>query len=295
MKQTAEYVIITPARNEEEHIERIIRSMIKQTVKPVEWVIVNDGSTDRTQKIINFFAEKHSFIRLLDITRSGDRNFAAKSLAFRAGCEHVKSVTYKFIGNLDADVSFEDNYFENILAQFCLHPRLGIAGGVILEPSNGRFIPQRISTDSVAGAIQMFRRECFEDVGGYMPLRAGAIDAVAEIMARSHGWEVMTLPKFPVKHHRPVGRGMGSVISLQFRQGVTFYQVGYHPLFYVLKSFYKLIEKPYIATGMALLSGYLWACFMRYRTIVPENVMQFLRKEQKAKLRSMFMSPFRHH
>jgi poly-beta-1,6-N-acetyl-D-glucosamine synthase len=281
------YVLITPARDEEQFIGGTLESVVSQTVRPMEWIIVNDGSTDHTQEIVRFFAEKYPFIRLLNITRCGERSFASKSLAFKAGFDHVQSKTYEFIGNIDADISFQDNYFESVLREFRQRPHVGIAGGIISELINDRFIPQKNSGDSVAGAVQLFRRKCFEDVGGYMPLKAGAIDSVAEIMARSYGWRVMALPELPVKHHRSVGRGMGSAVAFQFRQGITFYQIGYHPLFQILRSFYRFIDRPFVASAVSMLTGYFWAFFMRYEIIMPQNVVKFLRKEQMGKLRSM--------
>ena len=175
------YVLMTAARNEEEFIEKTLQSVVEQTVLPRKWVIVSDGSTDRTDEIVREYAEKYPWIALVRREPDKQRNFGSKALALREAMPLIETVGYDFIGNLDADVSFEETYFENLFAFFEAEPELGLGGGKIYNKHKDGF-KKEMSTDSaVAGAVQMFRRQCFEDVGGYLPISTGGIDTVAEV------------------------------------------------------------------------------------------------------------------
>jgi glycosyltransferase involved in cell wall biosynthesis len=257
------YVLITPARNEEDYIEKTIQAVVSQTVLPKKWVIVNDGSTDRTEEIVKNYASRYEFIKFLSLARSSQRDFGAKVYAIRSGYELLKDEQYEFIGNLDADVSFDSQYYEEILARFQENPQLGIAGGIILELLNGRYRSQNISLNSVAGAIQLFRRQCYEKIGGYTPLKLGGVDAVVEISARKNGWQVQTFPKLKVFHHRRVAIREGKVLMTKFRQGVRDYLLGYHPLFYVVMCSYRIKERPYFWGSILRIGGYFWSAIKK--------------------------------
>jgi len=285
MTKTPMYVLITPARNEAAYIEKTIKSVIAQTVLPEKWVIVSDGSTDRTDDIIKRYEENYSFIQLLLIERCSSRNFGSKVYAIRAGLERLNGVEYDFIGNLDADVSFESSYYERVLAKFQQSPKLGIAGGVLFEPCGGNWIQQNVSLSwSVSGPIQMFQRQCYEDIGGYLPLRKGGVDAMAEVMARMRGWEVRTFPEISVLHHRRTGTEKGHIVFARFRQGIMEYSHGSHPLFEIGKCMSRIGEKPYVFGSLFRLSGYCWACLRRDQRDVPDDVVTFLRHEQIKRL-----------
>ena len=281
-----EYVLITPAKNEEACLEQTIAAVLSQSVLPRTWVIVSDGSVDRTDEIAARYARSHGFIRLLRAPARGQRDFGSKARAFQAGYDQVKDTAYDFVGNLDADVSFGPDYYERILDRFRANPGLGIAGGIIRERIDDRFVPQRISLNSVAGAVQLFRRRCFEDVGGYIPMSAGGIDAAAEIIARMHGWTVQTFPDIPVYHHRRVSTGKATVLSTRFHQGITNYLLGYHPLFQLMSALYRVGDRPYVIGSAFVLLGYGWSWLRRYQRPVSREVVRFLRSEQRARLAS---------
>jgi biofilm PGA synthesis N-glycosyltransferase PgaC len=169
-KQTLSYVLITPARNEEAYIAQTLKSVTSQTVLPLRWVIVSDGSTDRTDAIVSKYATEHSWIELLRMPERTERHFAGKVYAFNAGLDRVKHLDYDIIGNLDADVSFEPDYLEYLLEKFESMPKLGVAGTNRWEGTV--MYDYRVSNiDDVAGACQLFRRECFEAIGGYKPVK----------------------------------------------------------------------------------------------------------------------------
>ena len=203
------YVLITPARNEEAFIELTMKSVVNQTVRPVKWVIVSDGSTDSTDAIVKKYAAEHDWIELITMPERRERHFAGKVNAFNTGYARVKHLDYQVIGNLDADVSFEPDYIEYLLGKFAGNPRLGVAGTNRWEGSlmyDYRFS----SIEDVAGACQLFRRGCFEAIGGYQPVKGGGIDLIAMLSARMHEWETRTYTDRILVHHRPSGTATNS-------------------------------------------------------------------------------------
>ncbi len=280
------YVLITPARNEEENIEKTIQSVVSQTSLPKKWVIVNDGSTDRTDEIVSRYAARYSFIELIRVADSCKYNFGSKVHAFNAGYAKINDVDYDYIGNLDADITFQHDYCERILTKLEDNEKLGIAGGMVLERLKGKFVNLDYNVNSVAGAVQMFKRRCFEEIGGYLPLQYGGIDAVAEIMSRMHGWEVRSFKDIVAYHNRRIGTTQESIIQSRFRYGVRDYSFGTHPLFMLLKSLHRFIKRPYIIGALLTLSGYAWSWIQREPKAVSEEIVRFLRKEQMSRILS---------
>jgi len=187
------YVLITAARNEEAYIEKTIQSVVSQTILPKRWVIVSDGSTDRTDEIVSQYLAGNPWIELLRrMPEHRDRHFAAKVHCFNAGYARVKDVKYDVIGNLDADISFEEDYFEFLLNKFAENPRLGVAGTPFVEDSGQVYNYKFTNIEHVSGACQLFRHECFEAIGGYIPIKGGGIDWVAVTTARMKGWKTKT-------------------------------------------------------------------------------------------------------
>src|SRR6185295_18162748 len=170
------YVLITPARNEEAFIEKTIQSMICQTLLPTKWVIVNDGSTDSTADIVSRYLPKYSWLEMVQVPSDRDRNFAAKVYAFNAGYERVKNLEYVVIGNLDADISFDEDYCEFLLNRFKEDANLGVGGTIFKEQGYSSETDSFEGHDHVTGGCQLFRRQCFEEIGGYTPYKSGGID-----------------------------------------------------------------------------------------------------------------------
>jgi glycosyltransferase involved in cell wall biosynthesis len=171
------YVLITPARNEERFIAKTLDSMIGQTLLPERWVIVDDGSTDRTAEIVESYTKRYQWIELVRRPQRLDRSFAAKVHAFNAGFERVRSLQFDVIGNLDADLSFEPDYLEFLIRKFSEDPKLGVAGTPFTEDLGYDSARDSFEGENhVAGGCQLFRRQCFEEVGCYVANRAGGID-----------------------------------------------------------------------------------------------------------------------
>ena len=154
------YVLITPARNEQAFIEKTLESLIRQTFPPIKWVIVNDGSTDSTGSIVGRYAERYHWIELVNRPVRKERNFAAKVHAFNAGQERVKDLEYQVIGNLDGDISFDEDHFEFLLGKFKEDPRLGVAGTVFREEAYNSETDSFEGQQHVSGQCQLFRRQC---------------------------------------------------------------------------------------------------------------------------------------
>src|SRR5262249_12191450 len=216
----ARFVLVTPVRNEAEFIGRTIAAVADQVHHPVRWVIVSDASTDGTDEIVRHHVQMLPFIRFARRETVGKRDFSSKVQAIREGLRHLDEVDYDFIGNLDGDVSFARDYFSTLLSRCDGDPGLGIAGGLVYEDLGGSWRALPLSTDrSVAGAVQMFRRPCWESIGGYPLLRCGGEDAAAEIMARQRGWETRTFRDLQVYHHRRVGRNGGNALRVFYDMG----------------------------------------------------------------------------
>jgi len=279
------YVLMTAARNEAATIERTMRAVIEQTVRPRRWVVVSDGSTDQTDGLVATYASRHGFMRLL--RRSGDhnRNFGSKVNAIRDGITRdLCDVEYEFIGVLDADITVSQEYYEKLLMRFRDNPLLGIGGGKIWDVVKGEAINGRGSLNSVGSAVQMFRRTCYEEIGGYLPLEVGGEDAAAEVMARSHGWQVRSFEDLPVLHHRRTGTATKSIWHARFERGIEDYLLGAHPLFFLAKCLGRIAEGPYLVGGLLMGLGYLWSALCRTRREVPREFIDYLRKEQKERL-----------
>lgn len=274
------YVLISPVRNEEIFIEKTILSVVNQTQKPLRWVIVSDASTDRTDEIVKDYANHYSFIVFVRKEKKEERNFASKVYAIQEGYKHLEKLSYDFIGNLDGDVSFDENYYQTIIERMNLEPRLGIAGGHVYDLVGEIFVPEKTSFNSVAGAIQFFRRECYEDIGGYRPMPYGGVDAAAEIYAKMKGWGVKTFPDLKIYHHRRVGTAKHGFIKASFKRGMMFFTLGYHPFFEFMRCVARIFEKPYFLSSFLEYSGYLWAKVKGKNKQLPPEVITYLRKEQ---------------
>jgi glycosyltransferase involved in cell wall biosynthesis len=281
------YVLITPARNEEDFIEMTIQSMIAQTRLPLKWIIVSDGSIDGTDDIVKKYLHVYPWMELVRTPERKERHFAGKVMAFNAGYEKVKNLNYDIIGNLDADLSFEKDYFEFLLSKFAENPKLGVAGTPFVE--DGKHYDFRFaSTDHVSGACQLFRKACFAQIGGYIPIKGGGIDWVAVTTARMKGWTTRTFTDKVCNHHRKIGTGDSSQLMSQFKYGQKNYFLGGHPLWHLSRSIFQMKNKPYIIGGILLLWGYLWASIKRMERPVSPELMMFYRAEQIQRLKNIF-------
>lgn len=287
---TLPYVLITPARDEETFIEKTIQSVIHQTVLPMRWVIVNDGSTDDTAARVRPYLTDYPWLVLVDLPVRKERQFAAKVHAFNAGREQVKDLSYEIIGNLDADVSLDEDHFAFLLNEFSKDPTLGVAGTVFREEGYSSETDSFEGQAHVSGQCQIFRRQCFEQIGGYRPNKAGGIDWMAVTSARMMGWKTRSFREKSFFHHRRMGTAERGRLASTFSYGEKDYYLGGHPLWELFRVAYRMTKPPYVADGIALALGYLWAFVRRTERPVSRELMMFHRKEQMRKLRGILAS-----
>jgi poly-beta-1,6-N-acetyl-D-glucosamine synthase len=287
------YALITPARNEADKIAKTIESVVAQTLLPVRWVIVDDGSTDTTAAIVEQYAARHSWITLLRRKPRKDRSFAGKAHAVNAGLELLHDVEFEVLGNLDADVSFEPDYMEFVIGKFKEDLRLGVGGTPFTEEGYDSTRDSFEGENYVAGPCQLFRYTCFREIGGYVANRAGGVDWIAVMMARMKGWNVRAFPDKRFHHHRTMGTAERSPLKALFSYGEKDYYLGGSPVWQLFRVTYRVTKTPLISGGLALLAGYTWAAVRRMPRPVSPELMRFHRADQMRKLRAILRSTLR--
>ncbi len=288
MKQQT-FIIITPCYNEQKYIEFSLKSVVNQTIKPSKWIIVNDGSTDKTAEIINNYTDKYDFIEYYFRHKStGQTYFSSNVYAIMEGWEQVKELDFDYLGILDSDITLPKKYYEKIIAEFENDMNLGVASGIYENLIDGKLVPVINDRRSTPKAIQIFRKEVFEQIGGYLPLKYGGEDTAACVMARMHGWKVWSFPNIKVIHHRPTGSGNSkNIIKAKYMLGLNEYFIGSHWLFVLMKCLKRAFkEKPFIIGGVARFCGFLYGHFINEKRQVPIEMVRFFRREQ---LRRIFL------
>jgi poly-beta-1,6-N-acetyl-D-glucosamine synthase len=285
LKSDKKYVLISAARNEQAYIEKTIQSVIKQTISPQKWIIVSDGSTDDTDSIVKRYMEKYAFIELLTRTGDKNRNFGSKAMSVKKAYEHIQNVEFNFVGNVDADISFDPDYYENMIDKFEQNPKLGIVGGTRYDRYPKGFVKIQCAKNSVGGPFQFFRKKCFDEIGGYRNLEYGGIDAVAETTARMYDWEVKSYSEYSIYHYRITGlANTRHILLTRFRDGTKLYLIGFHPIHILIKYISRIFNKPIFLGSLFLYSGYFWAAIRKIKKPVSAEFVKFLRAEQMRRL-----------
>jgi biofilm PGA synthesis N-glycosyltransferase PgaC len=284
MSQSLKYVVITPARNEAQFIELTLRSVTNQTVLPRKWVIVSDGSTDGTDEIVMKYMARHPWIELVRMPERAERHFAGKVHAFNAGYAKVRDTENDIIVSLDADITFEDDYFAFLLEKLSADGALGLVGTPFRELSGETYDYRFVNIEHVSGACQVFRRECFEAVGGYMPVKGGSIDHIAVITARMKGWKTRTFTEKSCLHHRTMGTAGRSLLKSRFKLGMKDYAIGNHPMWELFRTARQMSQPPVLTGGLALAAGYLWGVVGQVPRPVSPDLISFHRREQMQRL-----------
>src|SRR5437879_5650513 len=287
------YVLVTPARNEERFIAKTLESMMAQTMPPERWVIVDDGSTDKTSEIVQRYAGAYPWIQLVRLPQHADRSFAGKVHAFNAGSERIKTLEFEVIGNLDADLSFDPDYLEFLMGKFEADPKLGVAGTPFIEDGYDSAKDSFEGENHVAGGCQLFRRKCFQEIDGYIPNRAGGIDWIAVTTARMKGWKTRSFPEKRFHHYRTLGTAGRSSVAASFSYGEKDYYLGGSAVWQLFRVAYRMTKKPVLIEGLALFCGYCWAALRRIKRPITPELMRFHRGEQMKKLRAILGALFR--
>ena len=279
------YVLLTSAKDEQACIAEVIELVIRQSVLPEVWHIVDDGSGDRTAVIVAGYARKHPFIRLHGSGARGGRNFGSQYKALQAAYELARPGEFEFIAVQDADQApAQADYYERLMHAFERDPWLGMASGLVYERSGGvwRYRPSN-SQRATAGSV-VFRRACFEAIGGYTPLEYGGSDWLAQLHAKMAGWRVTTDPALHLLHYRPTSSA-GGLWRGRWREGMMDASFGTHPLFEGLKCARRMASRPFVLGALTRLCGFLWWHLSGRPPVLPAETVACLRREQLSRLR----------
>jgi poly-beta-1,6-N-acetyl-D-glucosamine synthase len=278
------YVIIAPVRDEAEHIQRTIESVVSQTILPAQWIIVNDGSKDTTGRLIEEAAAHHSWIKTVHREDRGERRAGGGVVeAFYAGLKHVEDERWEYLVKLDGDLTFEPGYFERCFEAFAKQFRLGIAGGLICNNVGGMLSAESKGDPPfhVRGATKIYRRECWQDLGGLV--QAPGWDTIDELKANMLGWSTRTLPDIKIVHHRPAGAAYGAW-SNWVKNGRANYVAGYHPVFMLLKCISRVFKKPYGIAALGLWVGFCGGYAKRIWRVDDPAFIRYFRNQQVRRL-----------
>ncbi|MCL5292851.1 MAG: glycosyltransferase family 2 protein [Actinobacteria bacterium] len=261
-----------------------MRSVASQSILPEKWVIVDDGSTDRTAEIVKDYETRCDFITLVSRPQSSDEAkvkdrlvIAAPPRAFNYGLKYLKDERFDFIVKLDGDLSFDNDYFERLFKEFDKNPQLGMASGIARFPSKKGFWTSWIPEDHALGASKIYRKECFQDIGGIEEVLGW--DTIDELKAQLAGWDSKSFRDIVLTHWRLMGSSAG-IIRGKVRHGFTNYYLGYHPVYMLARVARRSTEKPYIIGSLAMLWGYIKGYIWRYEQIEATDIKEYLRKQQ---------------
>jgi glycosyltransferase involved in cell wall biosynthesis len=289
------YVLITPARNEQSNLPRLIDSVVSQTLPPGKWIIVDDGSSDATAEIADRAAAEHDWIEVIHRPRQVERSFAGKVGAFNAGYALVQGLDFDVIANIDSDVSFDPGYMEFVVGKFSTWPELGVAGTPFIQDGEN-YDSAKDSFEGenyVSGGCQFFRRRCFQEIDGYVPNRAGGIDFIAVTKARMKGWQVRCFPEKRYYHYRPLGTAEKTSFRAFLDYGERAYYLGWSPVWHLTRVIYRIPRKPVVLASAGLFWGYCSAWGRRIERPVTDEMIRFHRKEQLRRLRSILWALIR--
>lgn len=281
------YILVSPVYNEEKYIRGTIESVIKQTLRPVQWVIVSDNSTDHTENIVKEYLKNNDFITLVHFENPADTesNLGKVSRRMAAcineGMKHVKH-DYDFIGNLDGDVTFEKDYYEKLIKKFIDDNSLGLGGGFIYNIAGDKKWPYFAKTHQVGGPIQFFRKECWEQIGGYFP--GGHLDYFAVMGCKKYGWKVQSFPEIEVLHHKNPKVVGKNLMKIKFHLGRMDYVCGELFIYTLARAISQLTSKPLVIGSCSRIAGYLYSKITRTPKQVPPSLKEFLKEEQLRKL-----------
>jgi poly-beta-1,6-N-acetyl-D-glucosamine synthase len=279
------YVLVTPVRDEEKHILGTIQSMANQTLKPQEWIVVDDGSKDGTGAILDEAAQKHPWIRVVHRKDRGFRKAGGGVVdAFYAGYDTIQTADWEFIVKLDGDLIFAPDYFEKCFQYFKQEPKLGISGGVIEHDLSGARTVEENPGFHVRGATKIYRRNCWESIGGLW--RAPGWDTIDEVKANMLGWKTYAFVDLHLLHQRFTGTEEG-LLRDRIKHGVACYVSGYHPLFVLVKCLSRLPQKPYVLGSAGILWGFVKSYWIRPPRPKDKSYIAYVRLQQLRRLCGM--------
>ncbi len=258
------YIIISPVRNEEKYLEKAINSVLNQTIRPSQYIIVDDGSTDRTKEIIENFAAKYQFIKYVSNQNRGFRRVGGGVVeAFYKGYETIGNQGYDFICKMDGDLTIGKNYFETLFKKFEADKYLGSASGKLYLLSNNKYIEERIIDESVLGGVLCLRKECFEKIGGFV--KEVMWDGIAFHRCRMEGYRTRSFRDndLMITDHRIMGSSDKSLFHGRVRWGKGQYFMGTHILYILASGIFRMIERPFFIGGFLIIGGFIKSYFKK--------------------------------
>jgi poly-beta-1,6-N-acetyl-D-glucosamine synthase len=277
--------IVSPVLNEARHIEAVVRGMQSQTRSPDEWIVVDDGSDDGTLDLLRRAVEDVPFMQVVEapamrLAAGADRlHHATEARAFNYGLSLASGFTH--VGKLDGDIELPPDYYERLLGRFRDDASLGLAGGVLVEPtSRGWQLQGNSDPQHVRGALKLYTRECFEAIGGVREMLGW--DGVDEVLARMHGYRTRSFPDAVAHHHRPVGTAQGRLRG-SYRLGRAMFIEGYPFLWIAARSLMVGKSRPIALTGVAYLTGYVDAALHGVSRFETSSYRQHLRRELRGR------------
>lgn len=277
------FAIVTPAYNEEKCIGKTIESVINQSIKPVKWIIVDDGSTDQTANIVKDYASKFPWIQYVHRVRDPNITYYASNVyALQLGVDSLGETAIDFMAILDADIELPNRYYETINEAFNSDDRLGIASGNCADIIEGKIVTHLYDRRSSAKSIMVLRKACFDQIGGFLPLKHGGEDTCACFTARMHGWKTWAFHELMVIHNKPLGTGAsGKILKIRFKQGLCDWSLAAPMVFEILKSIRRCFkEPPLMIGGLARMVGYCYGIFFEKERQISEDLVRYIRKEQ---------------
>ncbi len=276
------HIVVTPAKNEAAHLPDLIASMRVQTRRPDLWLIVDDGSTDATAHLVEKAACSEAWIRLVRADLPGGRNLGARVAQLVLwGLDQAKRGDWDFFSKIDADLTLPPDYFAQVLTALERDPKLGIAGGACYVRRGGQLRMEEVAAEHTRGALKTYRRACWDAIGGVRPVNGW--DGLDGILAEMRGFHTKHLPEVVVEHHRPTG-GFDGLLRGKFRAGRFAHYLGYHPLYMLARSLWRMRDWPWLLGGMAMQAGYLYEHLRKQPVVDEPDVVSHLRKKQLAKV-----------
>ena len=277
-----QYVIITPVRDEEKHVEETIRSVTSQTIPPTEWVIVDDGSKDRTAQIVKRYAASVPWIHFIQRPDRGSRKSGGGVIeAFYDGYSALQHHDWDFVVKLDGDLTFSPDYFEKCFEHFEVDTKLGVGGGDIYHEFAGEKKVEANPKFHVRGATKIYRRACWEAIGGLW--QAPGWDTIDEVKANMLGWKSYSFSELHLIHHRLTGTADG-LLRDRIKHGLACYISGYHPLFVAASCARRLMQKPYVSGSLAMCYGFLKGYWTRAPRVNDAKLIKYVRSQQLRRL-----------
>lgn len=276
------YIVITPVRDEEEYIKQTIRSMLAQTIRPIRWVIVNDGSSDSTGRIIKEYANEFSWIEAVERKDRGFRKSGGGVVeAFYEGYRAIQTEDWDFLVKLDGDLTFESDYFEKCFEYFRKNSKLGLGGGTVYHTIKGIPKTEEAPRFHVRGATKIYRKDCWDAIEGLV--QTVGWDTIDEVKANMMGWETQSFPDIRISHHRFTGAADGTWAS-HIKYGKANYISGYHPLFMFVKCIKRIFQKPYLIGSLGLICGFIGCYLTKLPQVSDKAMIRYIRRQQLNRL-----------